>query len=80
MHLGHYKHGRLDFDPQFTQLQCPQCNVFGHGKLDVYGEKLVETYGYEFVRMKTQEANTHKGYSREELETIIKVYGAATPK
>lgn len=75
MHLGHYKHGRLDFDPHFTNPQCPQCNVFGHGKLDVYGEKLVETYGCEFVKMKTLEANTHKGYTTEELNNIIATYG-----
>jgi hypothetical protein len=38
-------------------------------------EQLIKDYGLELVQMKIQESNTHKGYSREELQNIISLYG-----
>lgn len=77
MHLGHYKHRKLDFDEINTNPQCAGCNVYGHGKLDVYSMKLIERYGIEAVedlhrRAAPPDSNR---YSKEFLLNIIQIYG-----
>jgi hypothetical protein len=61
MDAGHFKHAAktnpVSYDERNINGQCPAtCNRLGHGKLDVYAEKLVEMYGgdvlAELVRIK----------------------------
>ena len=74
MHAGHFKHGRLDFDPMNVHCQCPGCNTYKHGNLGEYGVRLVKKYGLRRVQDLILRANTHLGYSIEELEGIIRKY------
>ena len=71
---GHWKHGKLDFDPMNLNLQCRGCNFFRSGKLDVYTIRLVEMYGLEKVKDLERRAEVIKKYSVEELREIIKKY------
>lgn len=72
--LGHYEHGKLDFSPIFTQIQCKRCNGFKHGNLGVYGERLIEKYGLETVNALRIEANQVHKYTVEELQAVIDKY------
>lgn len=73
MHCGHFKHGKLDFDFRNLKSQCPKCNTYESGKLDVYGIKLVREYGIEFVNQLEVDAwKKGNDYSIEELKEIIR--------
>jgi hypothetical protein len=74
MHAGHFKHGRLDFDEMNVHCQCIYCNTYLHGNLGEYGIKLVKKYGLKKVQDLILRANTHLGYSIEELESVIRKY------
>lgn len=74
MQAGHFKHGKLDFDPLNIHPQCQQCNGFKHGKLDVYGIKLAQTYGLKTVIDLEKRAAQHEGYSYSELENLLKLF------
>jgi hypothetical protein len=73
MHCGHFKHGKLDFDFRNQHCQCPKCNTYESGKLDVYGIKLVREHGLGWVNQLEKDAWA-KGndYSIEELREIIR--------
>lgn len=73
MHAGHYKHGRLDFDERNIHPQCPQCNKWNHGRLDVYGERLTKELGVKGMAQLVLDANT-KMYSKQELVDVIEKY------
>lgn len=73
-HLGHFKHGKLDFDPRNTRIQDAACNTYRGGKLDVYGVKLVEELGLEEVKDLERCAAQFVRYSRQELNEIIETY------
>ncbi len=75
LHLGHWKHNKLDFDFRNTNPQCVGCNMFRSGRLDVYTIWLIEKYGLAEVKALELLSNT-KGnhYSREELNAIIERY------
>ena len=72
-HAGHFKHGKLDYDPRNVHVQCVGCNLYGRGRLDVYAMKLVDEYGADIL--KDLERDSEKIYTYEELEDIIKKYG-----
>lgn len=73
-HLGHYFHGKLDFSPIATQIQCAGCNLFKHGNLGIYGEKLIAEYGMREVANLRQESYMVHKYTIPELEEIIQKY------
>lgn len=72
MNAGHFKHNTLDFDLRNLKPQCPQCNLFKHGKLDVYGVRLVKEHGLAWVK-KLEKDSIEKGnnYSLEELQKLL---------
>ena len=72
-HLGHFKHHKVDFDPRNTRIQCTGCNTFRDGRLDVYALRLIREIGLEEVEDLERKAAQFKGYSRKELEEIIKL-------
>lgn len=57
MHCGHYQHGLTygrDNDGLFVWVenlhpQCPSCNTYHHGRLDVYSLYMIDMYGREFT-------------------------------
>lgn len=75
MHLGHWKHNRLDFDFRNTNPQCAGCNTYRDGMLDEYTLWLIDKYGLEEVKALKLLSNT-KGnhYSRAELNEILEKY------
>jgi hypothetical protein len=58
VHAGHFKHAprtnQVSYDLRNVWPQCPSCNSFGRGKLDVYAERLVEVYGPDVLAELTQ--------------------------
>lgn len=71
LQAGHFKHNKLDFDDRNIKPQCPQCNTYKSGLLDVYAEKLIRDNGLEWFNKLVQDAWAHQGYSIEELRLII---------
>lgn len=70
--LGHFKHGKLDFDPMNVHCQCDYCNIHLHGNLGVYASKLIEKYGLKKFNNLVLRANQHTNkYTISELEEII---------
>ena len=76
LQVGHFHHGKLDFDLRNLKLQCIACNHYRSGNLGVYGIKLYRIYGLDWLKELEKDANK-KGndYSRKELEEIIEKYG-----
>lgn len=74
MHCGHRYHGRLDFDVRNLKCQCFQCNHPLSGNLGSYERHLIEEYGMEWCKKLELDANTHQGYSVEEIKEVIKEY------
>lgn len=72
LQAGHYKHDRLDFDERNLKPQCSQCNHYNYGRLDVYGEKLANQFGLDWVNKLTADAWKHQGYDIEEMLEIEK--------
>jgi hypothetical protein len=70
--LGHFIHGKLDFDPRNTKIQCVKCNYFKSGNLGEYAERLIKENGIEWLAQLKKDAQI-KGndYSRIELNEII---------
>lgn len=69
---GHFKHGKLDFDPMNIHCQCTYCNKYLHGNLGVYATKLIDKYGRKAFDDLVLRANKHTNkYSINELEEII---------
>lgn len=73
LHAGHFKHGKLDFDPMNINPQCAADNTYKGGKLDVYALKLIDMYGLEAVKSLELRANT-KIYSLDELKEVYLKY------
>ena len=76
-HVGHLKHGYLDFNLKNLNRQCSLCNLYHHGRLDVYADYLNNKYGYgtteELERLKNEEQmKTKKAvYTEEVMKGII---------
>jgi len=71
---GHFHHGKLDFDRINIHCQCVGCNKYKHGNLGEYAIHLVKDYGVDKVDDLLLRANTHPGYSLEELEELHKEF------
>ena len=74
MQAGHFKHGRLDFDKRNIRPQCPACNKWWSGRLDVYAENLIKESGPGIIEEISRDANVAHKYSRQELEETIEKY------
>lgn len=80
MHAGHFVHaGRANpvtYDERNINAQCPACNTFRHGMLDVYSERLTAKHGAgvtdELRAMKAQS----KPLNRAQLHEIALKYEA----
>lgn len=70
LQCGHFKHDRLDFDKRNLKPQCYRDNNYFSGKLDVYAQKLIQENGMEWFNKLVLDANTHKGYSIQEMLEI----------
>lgn len=70
LQAGHFKHDKLDFDERNLKPQCPQCNSYKSGCLDVYAERLLKEYGLEWFNKLVRDAWAHQGYSIEEMKVI----------
>jgi hypothetical protein len=72
MNAGHYIHGnRMDFDPLNIHCQCPHCNLFLHGNLGIYAERLIAEYGEEAVIRLRERSREEKKFTIFELEALI---------
>lgn len=80
IHAGHFVHaGRanpVSYDERNINAQCPACNTFRHGMLDVYSERLTAKHGAgvtdELRAMKAQ----GKPLNRTQLHEIALKYEA----
>lgn len=69
-HIGHYFHGKLDFDPRNLRIQGACCNTYKHGNLAVYGAKLAEE-GIDLKQLLRDAEEKGNAYSIAELKEII---------
>lgn len=74
LQCGHRYHGRLDFDERNLKGQCVQCNHHLSGNLGSYERRLIEDKGLEWSKKLELDANTHLGYTIQELKQIIQLY------
>jgi hypothetical protein len=74
MHAAHFFHGKLDFDEMNVRACCCSCNTYKHGNLGLYGFHLAQDFGLPAIEALRLRANTHPGYTIEELEAIIAKY------
>jgi len=84
-HAGHYikrSCWQLRWDIRNVHCQCPACNTYRGGNMDVYAVKLLRQYGddilFEFDEiLKDSRANPKKP-TREYIENTIKLYNSKT--
>ena len=69
---GHFRHGKLDFDPMNLNCQCAGCNHYRSGNLGIYAINLIKKYGQKKVDDLIVRSNQVKKYTRDELQGIIK--------
>lgn len=75
LNAGHFKHNKLDFDLRNLKPQCVKCNLWGRGKLDVYGVKLVRQFGIDWVeQLEKDAARFGNGYSRPQLVALTEEF------
>ena len=75
MQAGHFVHRDcLDFDERNVNCQCPQCNNYKSGRLEVYAMKLIQMYGAGIVEELNLLGHQVRKFSRNELEQIIEKY------
>lgn len=76
VHAGHYVHrDSLNFSEKNVHAQCVFCNLYKHGNLTRYAEKLITQYGFQVIAELNSLGNEVKKYTRQELEDIISKYG-----
>lgn len=69
-HCGHHFHGKLDYDLRNLRVQDAACNTYRGGMLNVYARKLIEENGMDWYKKLELDANTHTGYTLEEIKVI----------
>lgn len=77
MQAGHFHHDVLDFDEININSQCPQCNKYYGGRLNVYASFIIRKHGLKaFEELRARASLSKKGYkySTFMLEEIIKKY------
>src|SRR5574343_472919 len=68
MNAGHFKHKDcLDFDERNINAQCARCNKWGHGRLDIYGDRLREKWGASVTLHLEQQSKQPYKFSKAEL-------------
>ena len=70
-HAGHFKHGKLDFDDRNLKVQCPGCNTYRDGRLDVYALRLLKDYGKKWILKLESDALQTTPYTWSQLQEII---------
>ena len=72
MQAGHFRHGHhMDYEFLNLQAQCPQCNKWRSGRLDVYATRLVEKYGHEILEELEYKAHQVGKHDRSFFENKI---------
>ena len=74
IHCGHFWHGVLDFDLRNLRPQCAGCNMFKNGNLSNYSARLIREHGEDWFKELDSNAHIYKGYSIEDLKTLIEKY------
>ncbi|MCC6691364.1 MAG: recombination protein NinG [Bacteroidia bacterium] len=73
--IGHYFHGKLDFDERNLRIQGACCNTYRHGNLAIYAERLVEE-GIDLKQLRRDAEIKGNAYSISELKEIIENYSS----
>ena len=77
LQCGHFvsrAHNSLRFDPRNTKVQCPGCNIFKSGNLDVYALKLTQEYGNDILLELNREKQKIKQFTAQELKDLLAHY------
>ena len=77
MQNGHFvsrSFNSLRYDELNCHCQCPGCNIFKSGAMDVYALHLVDTYGPDILKYFNHKKRTMHSFTIPELEAIIKKY------
>jgi len=74
---GHFI-SRSHFNTRYSEVnchvQCVSCNVFKHGNMPEYAERLMQRYGPEIITKLNKEKHILKNWSTKELEALIERY------
>ena len=72
---GHAIHvNAFDFSEELNRCQCPRCNLWLHGALDIYTKRLIEIYGFDQYEMWQQQRHEVVKLDRAFLENVIEKY------
>lgn len=77
MHAGHAIPGRTGavlLDREIIRTQCPSCNLWGHGRYEIFATKLIEENGMAWWKKKLQDSRQVKKWNRSDLESIRDSY------
>ena len=77
MQCGHYiprAHNQLRFSEINCHSQCPGCNMFHAGRMDIYALNLIRDYGPDILKKLNKEKQILKQWKVSELEKLIKKY------
>ena len=68
------RRGAVLFDEDIIKPQCVACNVFNHGRLDIFATNLIRLHGLDWWEDKLQASRQVRKWSRAELEQLIERY------
>jgi hypothetical protein len=68
--IGNRSNAKI-FDLRIIRPQCIGCNIFQHGRYDVFTRKLIKEYGEEGYDQIAKECSQTKNYSEEELWDLL---------
>lgn len=77
MQNGHYvsrTHMNTRYDETNNHCQCPGCNIFKHGNMDVYAINLIKKYGVDILEELNKKKNTIRKWSVVEMLSEIERY------
>lgn len=80
-HAGHYVsrvYNSTRYDERNVHAQCPGCNIFKSGAMDVYALRLEITYGMGILQELNSLKKQSKSFKKYELEELIEYYGKKT--
>lgn len=78
MQCGHFVsrvYNALRYDPINAHCQCPRCNLWLHGNMVEYAERMVERYGTGILAELNRKKREVKQFNVAELQSIITTYG-----
>lgn len=79
MQNGHFvsrSYNSLRYDEKNCHCQCPACNIFKGGNMDVYALHLVDTYGPDILKYFAKKKRETKQFTAQELQATITKYAA----